>query len=250
VNTWIRVNRRGRNFRITYDELTQGDSHIQQLLHELYEEQANLECMCQDKPVPMHIRRIRIRPLMYCLVTNKHYEHAEFCPRRSKAIRVPTAISPSSTPSDGSSSILNDYDIHIPTMEKGDFSTTLSDVERFDTERGMWVPSLEQLNPAQREAATHKDGPCIVAGAAGSGKTAMLMARIKFLVESGVQPDRILACTFTRKAADEMRTRLVHGLGDKGNQVTMGTIHSVAYRMIMPQLGRGWDVIPETVLVD
>jgi len=277
VGTWIRANTSGRHFRITYDELKQSDSQLQNLLHELYEEQADIACMCQDKPVPMHIRRIRLRPRAYCLVTNKHYEHAESCPRNGKAIRVPTPVLPPSTQIDGSSSIASNYHIQISKMAEGDLSTPSSDVDRFEPQRGMWVPSLEQLNSAQREAATHKEGPCIVVAAAGSGKTAMLIERIKFLVDSGVQPDRILACTFTRKAADEMKARLVHRLGETGKQgnretgkqgnretgkqgnretgkqgnretgkqVTIGTIHSVAYRMVMPQMGDEWDVIPE-----
>lgn len=245
MGTWIRANTSGRHFRITYDELAQGEPQLQQLLHELYKEQADLECMCQDKPVPMHIRRIRLRPLSYCLVTNKHYVHAESCPRNGTTIQVNTSVSAHSTRTGQSSTVPNSYDNPIPLAVEREFSTTTSDFHHIATGRGSFVPSLEQLNSEQREAATHKDGPCIVVAAAGSGKTAMLIERIKFLVESGIQPDRILACTFTRKAADEMKTRLVHRLGETGTQVTIGTIHSVAYRMIMPQVGDEWDVIPE-----
>ncbi|RIV18030.1 DUF1173 family protein [Alicyclobacillaceae bacterium I2511] len=107
VGTWIRANTSGRHFRITYDELAQGEPQIQQLLHELYEERADLECMCQDNPVPMHIRRIRFRPLTYCLVTNKHYEHAESCPRSGRTIQINTPVSVHSTQTGHSSTVPN-----------------------------------------------------------------------------------------------------------------------------------------------
>ncbi|GMA56034.1 hypothetical protein GCM10025858_05370 [Alicyclobacillus sacchari] len=107
------------------------------------------------------------------------------------------------------------------------------------------MPTLDQLNDAQREAATHKDGPCMVVAAAGSGKTAMLIARIKYLIDQGVDPRRILACTFTRKAAQEMTERLLTATGDMGKDVTIGTIHSVAYRMVAPKMGDGWRVVSE-----
>lgn len=237
----------GRNYRITYGELAHGDSQLQQLLHELYEAHADLKCMCQDKPVPMHIRRIRIRPPTYCLVTNKYYQHTETCTRNREAFRDRT--------SDTRPSTQNDYSPIVPengswTPKEIPATETEQDVEHSRMtamigERGMFLSGVEQLSPAQREAAKHKDGPCIVVAAAGSGKTTMLISRIKFLIDSGVQSDRILACTFTRKAADEMKARLVRSIGQNGKQVMIGTIHSIAYRMVMPQLGHGWTVMSE-----
>ncbi|WP_277093880.1 ATP-dependent helicase, partial [Alicyclobacillus mali (ex Roth et al. 2021)] len=107
------------------------------------------------------------------------------------------------------------------------------------------MPTLDQLNDAQREAATHKNGPCMVVAAAGSGKTAMLIARIQYLIDQGVRPGDILACTFTRKAAQEMTDRLLAAVGERGKAVTIGTIHSVAYRMVTPELGEDWRVLSD-----
>ncbi|WP_273369031.1 ATP-dependent helicase, partial [Alicyclobacillus herbarius] len=106
------------------------------------------------------------------------------------------------------------------------------------------MPTLKELNPAQQAAARHRDGPCMVIAAAGSGKTAVLIARIQYLIESGIDPRAILACTFTRKATEEMRTRLVDVVGlEAAKQVTIGTMHSVAYRMLRTMLGKDdWKV--------
>src|SRR5512145_244266 len=85
---------------------------------------------------------------------------------------------------------------------------------------------LEDLNPAQREAVTHGDGPILVLAGAGSGKTRVLTYRIAYLVAGRrVRPWKILAVTFTNKAAREMKGR-VEGIlgGDLGTTLT--TFHS------------------------
>jgi len=69
---------------------------------------------------------------------------------------------------------------------------------------GSW---LDELNPAQQEAATCGQGPLLVIAGAGTGKTMTLAARVAYLLEQGVRPDRILLLTFTRRAAAEMLRR-------------------------------------------
>src|ERR1035437_9863908 len=108
--------------------------------------------------------------------------------------------------------------------------------------RGLNAPALEALNVEQRVAVTHAGGPLLVLAGAGTGKTTTLCARVAWLIEQGVAPERILLLTFTRRAAREMlaRTRALVARDASSRFVVGGTFHSVAYRTILreaPALG-------------
>ncbi|MER3558170.1 MAG: hypothetical protein C4336_00895, partial [Armatimonadota bacterium] len=92
---------------------------------------------------------------------------------------------------------------------------------------------LSSLNLEQLEAVLHKDGPLLVFAGAGSGKTRVLTYRIAHLIhEHQVPPRHILAVTFTNKAANEMKERLRHLLGNAIRGLWVGTFHSVCLRIL------------------
>jgi DNA helicase II / ATP-dependent DNA helicase PcrA len=99
---------------------------------------------------------------------------------------------------------------------------------------------LGKLNPAQREAVVHTEGPCMVIAGAGSGKTRVLTFRIAYLIEKmGVDPFNILALTFTNKAAREMKHRIGVVIGNAESQnIWMGTFHSVFARILRSEAGK------------
>ncbi|HEX3476846.1 MAG TPA: UvrD-helicase domain-containing protein [Kofleriaceae bacterium] len=88
------------------------------------------------------------------------------------------------------------------------------------------------LNPEQRAAVEHGDGPLMLLAGAGTGKTRVLVHRIARLVETGTSPWRILAVTFTNKAAGEMRHRLRELLGEGADAMWIGTFHATCARLL------------------
>jgi DNA helicase-2/ATP-dependent DNA helicase PcrA len=91
---------------------------------------------------------------------------------------------------------------------------------------------LDQLNEHQREAAECVNGPVMITAGAGSGKTRTLTYRIAHLMERGVDPFHILALTFTNKAANEMKERIIKLVGGEGRNLWMGTFHSIFARVL------------------
>ena len=89
------------------------------------------------------------------------------------------------------------------------------------------------LNQAQKRAAAHTEGPCLVLAGPGSGKTLTIVNRIKYLIEEHrVRPEEILVITFTKYAAGEMKLRLQALMEGRRLPVTMGTFHGIYYGIL------------------
>lgn len=98
---------------------------------------------------------------------------------------------------------------------------------------------LNELNPQQREAVLHVNGPLMIIAGAGSGKTKVLTTRIAHLMAGGVDSFRILALTFTNKAAKEMKERVEKILGNnESRNLYIGTFHSVFARILRAEAPR------------
>lgn len=91
---------------------------------------------------------------------------------------------------------------------------------------------LTIYNSVQKKAILNKDGPCLIIAGAGSGKTSVLTSRVNFLIECGVSCDSILCVTFTNKAANEMRERLLYTLGTSVYDIKISTFHSFGLFLI------------------
>ena len=89
-----------------------------------------------------------------------------------------------------------------------------------------------ELNPAQLAAATHPGGPLLIIAGAGTGKTRTLIHRVAHLLNAGVTPERILLLTFTRRAAQEMISRVGRLVGTASGRVQGGTFHSTGHRLL------------------
>jgi len=106
---------------------------------------------------------------------------------------------------------------------------------------------LDSLNPEQREAVLHTNGPLLILAGAGSGKTRVITSRIAYLVGNGnAEPHEVLAVTFTNKAAEEMRTRVESLLGEDCSRMWVSTFHSLCARLLRreaPAIGLSRDFV-------
>jgi DNA helicase-2/ATP-dependent DNA helicase PcrA len=102
-----------------------------------------------------------------------------------------------------------------------------------------------KLNEAQRRAILHEEGPLLVIAGAGTGKTRVITERIRQLLQANpaLTGENILALTFTKKAAGEMKARVVKSVGERGKLVTLATFHSFCETLLK-------DVDPQRVVLD
>ncbi len=105
------------------------------------------------------------------------------------------------------------------------------------------------LNLAQQEAVNFLHGPCLVLAGAGSGKTRVITHKIGRLIQTGLEPKRIAAITFTNKAAAEMRERAKGLIGKPANDVLICTFHALGVRMLR-QDGQALGLKPEFSILD
>jgi DNA helicase-2/ATP-dependent DNA helicase PcrA len=106
---------------------------------------------------------------------------------------------------------------------------------------------LAKLNPEQRDAVLHRDGPLLILAGAGSGKTRVITYRIAHLIGDGhAQPGEVLAVTFTNKAAQEMRERVETLIGEAAQGVWLSTFHALCARLLRreaPKIGLSRDFV-------
>ena len=118
--------------------------------------------------------------------------------------------------------------------------------ERRTPNADMAVDVFKDMNDFQREAIAHLEGPLLVVAGAGSGKTRVITHRIANIIQHGTRPDRILAITFTNKAAGEMKERIERMLGLQTPWIT--TFHSAGLRIMKLEMARLGFAHPFTVM--
>ena len=92
--------------------------------------------------------------------------------------------------------------------------------------------NLEELNSEQKKAVKHINGPMLILAGAGSGKTKVLTSRVAYLIEQGINEEEILAITFTKKAASEMKSRIYKLIGSKSYDAWISTFHSFGNKIL------------------
>ena len=95
---------------------------------------------------------------------------------------------------------------------------------------------FDRMNPAQKEAMTHTEGPLLIMAGAGSGKTRVLTSRIAYLLEQGIAPWQILAITFTNKAAAEMKERVAQMVGNRAQDIWLSTFHAFCAKFLRMEI--------------
>src|SRR3954466_11504116 len=108
---------------------------------------------------------------------------------------------------------------------------------------------MSGLNLAQQEAVNFMHGPCLVLAGAGSGKTRVITHKIARLIQTGLEPKRIAAITFTNKAASEMRERARGLIGRQAKEVAVCTFHALGVRL-MRQDGGVLGLKPQFSILD
>jgi DNA helicase-2/ATP-dependent DNA helicase PcrA len=109
------------------------------------------------------------------------------------------------------------------------------------------VDFRNELSEIQFKAVTYMDGPELVIAGAGSGKTRVLTYKIAYLLEKGIQPNRVLALTFTNKAAKEMKKRIASLVsGVAAYKIHMGTFHSIFAKILRIEIDYNKELLPYT----
>jgi DNA helicase-2/ATP-dependent DNA helicase PcrA len=151
---------------------------------------------------------------------------------------------------DNSNSSAGPFDINFDSSSSVRDSQEGSACDNQDLPVNVEGRLLKGLNSEQRRAVLHDKGPLLILAGAGSGKTRVITHRIAYLVqERGVSPYRILAITFTNKAAKEMKNRIEELIGQDVNSIWVGTFHSMLVKILRKHIGiLGFD--PSFTIID